>query len=168
MLFGPDRGLQVEYFASDQPGGTPVISGVDDQVSTDVLQARWYGAPPDTFSAQWFGYLAIARSGRYTFALTADDSAFLSVDGRRLIENGGRHSAVTRTADLTLTPGPHAVLIEFTQYVGAYAIEWQWGRDGSRITNVPAWALSPYKVPLWRVIVAREWISPRRFSSASR
>jgi hypothetical protein len=81
VLFGPDRGLQAEYFAGDQPSGAPVISGVDDRVSTERLQARWYGVPPDAFSAQWFGYLTVARPGRYTFALTSDDAAFLSVDG---------------------------------------------------------------------------------------
>ena len=155
MLFGPERGLQAEYFDSDQPGGAPVISGVDQRISTEQLQARWYGALPDAFSAQWFGYVAAVRSGRYTFALTSDDAAFLSVDGRRLIENGGRHNAETRTADVTLARGPHAVLIEFTQYGGSYALDWQWGRDGGPLTPVPAWALSPHRVRLWRTLVAR-------------
>lgn len=131
------------------------MSGIDDRISTAHVQARWYGAPPNTFSVQWFGYLSVARAGRYTFTLTSDDAAFLSVDGRRVIENPGRHEALTRTTAIALTRGPHAVLIEFTQYGGSYAIDWQSARDDGALRLVPSWALSPHKVPLWRVMVAR-------------
>jgi hypothetical protein len=155
LTVGPERGLQAEYFASEQPGGQPVMSGVDPVVTTDRVQRRWYGAMPDAFSAQWFGYLAATRSARYTFALTSDDAATLSVDGRRLIDNSGRHAATTRTADVELARGPHAVLIEFTQYGGDFAIEWQWAKDGGALVPVPSWATSPYKASLWRVDGAR-------------
>lgn len=155
MLFGPARGLQAEYFDSDQPGFSRVLAGIDQSISTQQLNARWYGVPPDVFSAQWFGYLTVVAPGQYTFALTADDAAFLSVDGRRLIENGGRHSAETRTAEISLTRGPHAILIEFTQYGGAFAVDWQWGRPNGSMTRVPAWALSPAKTRLWRVVIGR-------------
>lgn len=77
------------------------------------------------------------------------------MDGRRVIDNGGRHDAVTKTAAVSLERGAHAVLIEFTQYGGSYAIDWQWSRDGASLRPVPASALSPYKVPLWRMIAAR-------------
>src|SRR5512144_1775377 len=84
LAIAPARGLQAEYFAGDRPGVTPVFSGVDPVVSTDRVSRRWYGAMPDTFSAQWFGYLTTLRSGRHTFALTSDDAAVLSIDGRRV------------------------------------------------------------------------------------
>src|SRR5437762_7531060 len=155
VVIGPQRGLQAEYFASDQPGGTPVLAGVDRQVSTDDVRRRWYGASPVTFSVHWYGFLTAPRAGQYTFALTSDDSAVLSIDGRRLIENGGRHSATTEAADIALSRGPHAVLIEFTQYGGDFAIEWLWGKDDRSVEAVPAWAISPYRTPLWRVLVAR-------------
>lgn len=130
------------------------MSGVDPVISTDRVMRRWYGAMPDTFSAQWFGYLNVTRSGRYTLALTSDDAGSLSIDGRRLIDNGGRHSATTLTTDVDLTRGPHAVLIELTQYGGDFAIGWQWGSNAHALDPVPSWATSPYKAPLWRVIVA--------------
>ena len=154
LLIGPARGLQAEYFSGENPGGSPALSGIDPTVSTDRVRRRWYGAMPDTFSAQWFGYLTVTRSGKYTFALTSDDAGALSVDGRRLIDNAGRHAATTQTATVELSRGPHVVLIEFTQYGGEFAIEWQWGRDGQSLTPVPAWATSPYKAPYWRVMAA--------------
>src|SRR5215831_7659319 len=73
VAIGPERGLRAEYFASEHPGGTSALAGVDPVVSTDHVMRRWYGAVPDTFSAQWFGYLTVTRSGRYTLALTSDD-----------------------------------------------------------------------------------------------
>lgn len=149
---GPERGLRAEYFSSEHPGGTPALAGVDAVVSTDRVMRRWYGAMPDTFSAQWFGYLNVVRSGRYTLALTSDDGGSLSVDGRTLIDNGGRHPATTRTADVDLASGPHAVLIELTQYGGDFAIGWQWGSNANSLRQVPSWAMTPYKAPLWRVI----------------
>src|SRR5262245_7962493 len=155
LIIAPARGLQAEYFASERPGGTPVLTGVDPIVSTDRLQRRWYGAMPDTFSAQWFGFLTTPRSGRYTFALTSDDAATLSIDGRRLIDNGGRHAASTRTADIELSRGPHAVLIELTQYGGELAIGWLWGRDVRSLAQVPSWAVTPYKPRLWQVLAGR-------------
>lgn len=154
IAIGPERGLRAEYFASEHPGGTPALSGVDPVVSTNRVMRRWYGAMPDVFSAQWFGYLNVARSGHYTLALTSDDAGSLSIDGRTVIDNGGRHAATTRTADLDLTSGPHAVLIELTQYGGDFAIGWQWGSAANSLTAVPSWATSPYKVPLWRVVLA--------------
>src|SRR5262249_22777950 len=149
----PERGLRAEYFASERPGGSPALTGVDPVVSTDRVMRRWYGAMPDTFSAQWFGYLNVTRSGRYTLALTSDDAGSLSVDGRTLIDNGGRHPAITRTADVDLTSGPHAVLIELTQYGGDFAIGWQWGSNANSLEPVPSWATSPYKASRSRVIV---------------
>jgi len=151
---GPERGLRAEYFASEHPGGTPALTGLDAVVSTDSVMRRWYGAMPDAFSAQWFGYLNVLRSGRYTLALTSDDAGSLSVDGRTLIDNGGQHPATTRTADVDLASGPHAVLIELTQYGGDFAIGWQWGSNANSLKPVPSWATSPYKAPLWRVIFA--------------
>jgi hypothetical protein len=154
VAIAPERGLRAEYFASEHPGGTPALTGVDPVISTDRVMRHWYGAMPDTFSAQWFGYLNVARSGRYTLALTSDDAGSLSIDGRRLIDNPGRHAATTRTADVDLASGPHAVLIELTQFGGDFDIGWQWGSNPNALEPVPSWATSPYKAPLWRVLVA--------------
>ena len=153
LAIAPQRGLQAEYFASEHPGGTPALSGIDSVVTTDRIFRRWYGAMPDTFSAQWFGYLTAPRAGRYTIALTSDDAAQLSIDGRRVIDNGGRHAATTRTAEVELSSGPHPVLIELTQYGGDFAIGWMWGRNAQSLSPVPSWATSPYKAPYWRVMV---------------
>jgi hypothetical protein len=72
-----------------------VLSGVDAVVSTDRVQRRGYGAMPDTFQRPVVR-VSLCDELRATFALTSDDAGVLSVDGRRLIDNGGRHAATTQ------------------------------------------------------------------------
>ena len=74
LLLGPSKGLQAEYFSSEQPGATPAMTFTDLEVTDRQMLARWYGSPPPAFSARWFGFLTAPRTGRYTFALTADDA----------------------------------------------------------------------------------------------
>lgn len=155
VVFGPERGLKAEYFSADHRVGPPTLSAIDAEITTDQLLTRWYGAPPGAFRARWFGYVTAPRNGRYTFALTSDDGSTLSVDGRRVIENGGRHEARTATADVTLTRGSHVVLIEYAQEGGAFAIDWQWARDGAPLERVPAWALTSAKAGVAGVVAAR-------------
>jgi hypothetical protein len=147
--------LQAEYFAAEPRSGAPTFTGFDTEITTEQLLTRWYGAPPATFSAQWFGYLTVLRSGRYTLALTSDDAGFLSVDGRRVLENAGRHEASTVTVDLTLARGPHVVLVEYAQYGGAFAVDWRLAATGSPPEHPPAWALTPYKPRVWTIVAAR-------------
>src|SRR5262249_40512654 len=131
------------------------FSVIDADITTEQLLTRWYGAPPPTFSAQWFGYLTVVRSGHYTFALTSDDAGFLSVDGRRVLETARHHGPTTVTVDLPLARGPHVVLVEYAQYGGAFAVDWRWARAGGALERPPAWALTPYKPRIWAIAAAR-------------
>jgi len=89
LTFAPARGLQAEYFTGD-PGGTPALTGVDAAASTDEIQRRWLGSAPTNFSVRWYGFLTIAQPGRYTFSVSSDDGALLTLDGSLAIDNGGR------------------------------------------------------------------------------
>ncbi len=155
LLVLPDRGLQAEYFIGDQTIGAPAIVAVDRTLSTVQIARRWAGAAPASFSVRWFGFLTVARAGRYTFATTSDDGSAMLIDGRLLVDNGGLHGPILKTASVALTAGAHPVLVELTQAGGTFAFEWQWSREGGDLGTVPTWALTPYKVAPWRVGVAR-------------
>ncbi len=155
VWLAPARGLQAEYFVGERPIGVPDIAEVDDSVSTRQVALRWSGAAPETFNVRWFGFLTISRPGSYTFTLTADDGAAMSIDGRLLVDNGGRHGPVVQQGMTELSAGTHPVLIEFIQAGGAFTIDWQWAQEGRRPSTVPAWALTPYKVAPWRVMAWR-------------
>lgn len=138
-----------------ETGGQPAISTLDPRVSTNLVRDRWSGAAPTTFSARWFGFLTVPAGRRYTFAITSDDGSVLSVDGRVLVDNGGRHGPQTMRADIDLAAGVHPVLVEFTEMGGEFTLEWAWARAGGGFEAVPSWALTPFRVAPWRVIAAR-------------
>ncbi len=135
--------------------GAATISATDPAISTEQILTRWYGVPPIAFRTRWVGYIALLQGGRYTFALTSDDGSALVVDGRPIIENGGRHAARTVTADVMLERGSHLVQIEYTQEGGALAIDWQWSRGGRPLERVPSWVLTPHKTSVARSLSAR-------------
>ncbi|GAA4002733.1 hypothetical protein GCM10022408_12740 [Hymenobacter fastidiosus] len=78
---------------------------------------------PDYFSLRLRGSLNILTAGTYTFYLTADDAAYLWLDGaaRALpasnalatIDNGNAHGPVEIAATVTLTAGLHSLLIHY-------------------------------------------------------
>jgi PA14 domain-containing protein len=155
------HGLTAEYFADDpRTGGAPAARVVTPAISTEQLRDHWRGSPPSVFSARWFGYLTVRRPGLYTFATSSDDGSSLSVDGTLVVNNGGVHGEETRMGRVWLDRGPHFVLLEYAQAGGDYAMNWAWARDGGSLSAVPPWALSPGRVPYWKVMLARalDWL----------
>ena len=152
---GPQRGLRAEYYASDQGLDLPIVEQIDGNVSTLAVADAWRGAAPSTFRARWFGYLAITRSGLYSFATTSDDSSVLSVDGRVVVDNGGPHGRLTAAGTVELDGGTHFVLVEFAQLGGVYEVAWSWARNGDRLVPVPGWVLTPSRQSVWIVLAAR-------------
>jgi hypothetical protein len=150
------RGLKGEYFETIQPSGPPVLSAIDDEISTERVTRAWFGSAPQTFSVRWTGYLAIDENAIYTFSLTSDDGSTLWIDGRILVDNGGRHNAITRSAQVRLDRGMHPLMLEYFQAGGPYAIALSWRRDnGHAAAPVPPWRLSPDKTSLWKLATAR-------------
>ena len=154
------HGLTAEYFANDQRAGAPAARVVTPDISTEQLRDQWRGSPPVVFSARWFGYVTVRRPGLYTFATSSDDGSSLSVDGTLVVDNGGVHGEETRTGRVWLDRGSHFVLLEYAQAGGDYAMRWAWARDGGPLSAVPRWALSPGRVPYWKVTLARalDWL----------
>ena len=149
------HGLRAEYFENDRRAGTPALTTVDPEISTARLDFNWLDLPPPAFSVRWFGYLTIRQAGDYTFAVSSDDGAWLTIDGKLAIDNGGRHSTIRKTARLHLDEGPHAVLLEYFQAGGEYELSWWWARDNEALSQVPAWLLSPRRIEYWKTVLAR-------------
>ena len=148
------HGLRAEYFSNDRRAGTPVLSVIDPDVSTARIAHNWLDDPPSRFSARWTGYLSVDQPGLYTFATTSDDGSSLAIDGRVVVDNGGRHGAVTRTGEVQLDREPHAVLIDYVQAGGAYEMNWSWAREGGALSTVPASWLSTRRLDSGRMRLA--------------
>lgn len=119
------------------------------------MQRRWRGAAPLTFTARWFGFLNLEHPGRYTFSLSSDDGAVLTIDGQPAIDNGGRHGLQTQTATLLLSRGSHSIVIDFTQQSGAYALEWSIAPEGGGLRPPAGWMLTPVKIAVGSATAAR-------------
>jgi hypothetical protein len=146
-------GLRVEYDMAGDRSDVPPPS--ISHVSTNDVASAWNRRPPDVFRARWSGYLIVPRAGSYTFALTSDDGSTLRLDDTLVVDNSGDHASQTRSGQIALERGPHAVIVDFTQSGGTYEIEWQWARDGGVVEPVPAWSLSPYKMNYGTVLLVR-------------
>lgn len=147
------QGLQGEY--SLDPTGPPALTIVTPEISKTAIAAAWNGAPPESFRARWFGYIAIGRPGTYTFATASDDGSTVTIDGRLVVDNGNVHGLQTQAGRIQLDAGPHFVLIEYFQAGGDYDLSWSWGRDGADLSAVPAWVLSPRRTSYTRALAAR-------------
>jgi hypothetical protein len=77
------------------------------------------GLTATKFSARWTSTRHIDVAGTYQFILRADDGAVLFVDGEPVITAWSeRTSATTLTASVNLTPGDHAVQLEYFKNQG--------------------------------------------------
>jgi hypothetical protein len=148
-------GLQAQYFISDAPGATPELAPVVPNISSSRLSRDWSRFPPERYRARFFGYLLVDDSGSYTFGLTSDDGATLSIDGRLVVDNGGVHEAIERTGEIQLDAGPHFVQIDYFQNGGLYALGWRWAHGDGALTAVPAWRLSTGRSATWQLVTVR-------------
>jgi len=146
FTIGIDQGLQVEYSTDPLATAAPARTAVVQDISAAGIAADWNGTVPAKFRAKWFGYFAVGRAAEYTFATTSDDGSMLSIDGQLVVDNGGVHGPQEASGRIRLDPGPHFVLLEYTQEGGDFEMRWAWARDGGSLTDVPAWALSPRRV----------------------
>lgn len=95
---------QLDVADQDWAGGFPKIN--DSSVRSQYLE--WYGV-------RCTGKLKIAAANTYTFSLTADDGAILTIDGSPLVLNDGLHSAKTVSANKALAVGSYPIQIDYFQ-----------------------------------------------------
>jgi PA14 domain len=68
----------------------------------------------------------VLNSGAHTFTLTSDDGSRLFVDGALVIDWWSDHTYTSKSATLTLAPGPHTIVVEYYQYYGGARIALTW------------------------------------------
>jgi lysophospholipase L1-like esterase len=151
---GSGQGLRAEYVAAPAAGGAAHIA-IASEISTRELTRAWSGSPPPQFRARWTGYIVVGRSGSYTFATTSDDGSTVTIDGQRVVDNSGDHSAQTRSGRIDLQTGAHGVSIDYSQAAGEYELTWLWAREGGALTPVPSWALWTRRTSYVRAVALR-------------
>lgn len=97
--------------------------------------------PISSFSVSWSGALVVIEPGDYTLATFSDDGSNVFVDGREVVDNGGKHSDHLATGTTYLSRGLHTLRVNYFQDGGGVRMDFLWARGNEPLTIVPAWAL---------------------------
>jgi hypothetical protein len=77
----------------------------------------------DAFALAFTGYLQIDKPGEYTFYSSSDDGSRLFVDGKLVVNNDGDHGVIEKSGSISLTPGKHAVRMDFYNGNGGFWLD---------------------------------------------
>ncbi|MGE5362059.1 MAG: alpha-L-fucosidase [Bacteroidales bacterium] len=119
-----EPGVRYEYFEGafekTTDFKTPVSRGV---VKTFDLKPR---ARATQFGFRYDGYLKVASTGVYQFALTSDDGSRLMIDSAVVVDNDGLHGSREKTGVVALAQGWHRIRVEFFQRDGGLDLKVHW------------------------------------------
>ncbi len=101
----------------------------------------------DNVEARWYGDIMIPGTGTapvpIDFATTSDDGSMLYVDGNAVVDNNNFQGATQATGLAYLTPGLHAIDVEYYQGGGAATMDVQWDpTGGTNFVDIPNSAFS--------------------------
>lgn len=132
------HGLTGAYYRSTDWSGEPLFKRVDPLLS--LLGHDFSLAAP--FSVRWEGSLTVERPGAYLFEVLSNEGAWLYIDGRRVLSN--EIADHTSQGTIRLTPGKHAIRIDYQKKEGAYPrLVLSWQPPGQAKSKVPFTVLSP-------------------------
>lgn len=117
-------GLRLSYFDTPDFTGPPRIQQIVPAVDLTFLDAD-STLPRRGFTARWEGQWEVRDASLDVFA-GADDEVHVFVDGERVIERSAAKGMGTASRRLTLTPGFHALRVDYVQRAGEAHVNVQW------------------------------------------
>ena len=124
-------GLSARYYPTADWQGQ-AVTRIDPEITTRSLRPPAAVARDGAFSARWDGYLHVDRSGPHLFQLVSDDGAWLEIDGKVVIDNGGRHSPILKQETVHLTAGLHVIGLTHFQGAGGWRLDLLSAPEGQR------------------------------------
>lgn len=136
------HGLLARYYVGEQAGATPAhLVRVDPMISFDNVAEL--GAMPFPSTVIWTGTLMAPRTGLYRFTIQADDTGWITIDGKTLIADSGNVMRMQQTALTQLNAGPHRILVGERNFAGDASAHLYWQFPGGAQELVPSSALIP-------------------------
>jgi serine/threonine-protein kinase len=86
----------------------------------------------NNFSVRWEGFIAIPRSGRYTFIVNSDDGARMWIAGQELFNDWRDRAAADSSKEITLKKDYYPVKIEYYDAGGHASVRLLWSIGGQR------------------------------------
>jgi hypothetical protein len=152
----PQRGITVAFYANQSWSNPPTLVRVERKINLDFMTADSTSFPQQEFSIEWNGWLRTDDDGQYTFFTTSDDGSTIAIDGHVVVDNGGVHRALLRTATIATTRGLHQIRVRFMQATGLYEFRASWMPPGATIPSaLPTQQLFVHKPPAGIVYLTR-------------
>ena len=113
------------YYGNKSFDGKPKFARHDVRIALDnsSLSAIF---PEKQYSVIWSGRLYAPKTGTYKFFTESDDSSFLYINDKQVVDNGGDHGIITKEGKLHLTEGYHDIKIKYFNSMGKGHIKVSW------------------------------------------
>jgi hypothetical protein len=152
----PQRGITAAFYANPHWSNEPALVRMERQINLDFMTADSTSFPQQEFSVEWSGWLRTDGDGQYTFYTTSDDGSTIEIDGHVVVDNGGVHPAILRTATIATTRGLHQIRVRFMQATGLYEFRASWTPPGAKVPSaLPTQQLFVHKSPAAIVYLTR-------------
>lgn len=132
MKRNPQNGVNVAFYRGKGWNALPVFREekvvsrwTADEIRADAEQIATLLIPGErpTFGLVYTTWLQIEKAGKYHFYLQSDDGSKLYVNGEKVVNNDGGHGVTEKEGSIDLTPGRHALTIEFFNNGGGFWID---------------------------------------------
>jgi hypothetical protein len=106
-------------------------------VYLDYEHAPFEDFEPDTWSVRWTGFVKVDTLGTYTFTTTSDDGVRLTIDDSLMVDKWDPHTIRDDGGQAALTPGWHAVKLEFHDEADIAFCKLSWQGPGLEREVIP-------------------------------
>lgn len=112
---------------------TPVSAGVGSAIDLSNVSSG------DNFGLIFDGYVNIPNDGNHTFYTTSDDGSSLWIDGNKVVDNDGLHSAREASGIVCLEAGYHKIEVQFFEKTGGNVLSVAYEGPGISKQNIPTY-----------------------------
>jgi beta-glucosidase len=133
---GGASGLLAEYFPNEKLEDEPILRRNDSHVNFGAVSgadSAYSGAtlPSNAGSARWTGYYTVSSPGAYDFFVQSTGEAGgyyrLYVDDKLALDSWSIAKALVDSSTISLTPGPHKVVLEHRGRPGFLGTRFRFG-----------------------------------------
>jgi len=104
--------------------GSVVVPAIDFNELSELQRYYPKLKTADNTAIQWYGQLAIRKSGNYLFCTESDDGSHLWFDGKRVVNNGGSHGNRQSCGwSYRVKPGTYPTKVDWFNGLGGWNIK---------------------------------------------
>lgn len=135
------NGVEASYLTPHTPNAKSETIDQKKMLVSKVVDNFGLMVPPgqtrDKFVNVFQSNLVISEPGNYKFFLTSDDGSILYLDGKRLVNNDGKHGMVERSGKITLKAGRYPIRVNYFNSGGGNGLKVMWSGPGFKKKPIP-------------------------------